>query len=65
MKPPRAGLVERIADFFSEHPTAALTTREAVAKFGGTQHSVQQAMYEARKRGVSVRSERVYRLRVR
>lgn len=63
--PRRTGpsLVQRLDEYWTQHPGAALTTREALQKFGGTAHSLRQAIYMLRRTGIPVRCDRVFRLR--
>ena len=58
-----AATAKQIADYFIAHPETSMSTEEGVKMFGGSPHTLRQAMYEARKRGVSIRCVRVYRLR--
>ena len=56
-------LVQRLDAHWAQHPGAALSTREALALFGGTPHALRQAVYRLRRLGTPIRCERVYRLR--
>lgn len=56
-------LVTRLQNFWMEHPGATLTTREAVARFGGTPHAFREAVYRLRRAGTRVRCDRVWRMK--
>lgn len=64
-QPQRTGpsLVQRLDDYWMRHPDAALSTRDALQLFGGTAHSLRQAIYLLRRTGVPVRCDRVFRVR--
>ncbi len=60
---PGPSLVQRLDDYWTRHPDAALSTRDALQLFGGTAHSFRQAIYLLRRTGTPVRCDRMFRLR--
>ena len=56
-------LVQRLDEYWTRHPDASLSTRDALQMFGGTAHSLRQAIYLLRRTGRPVRCDRVFRLR--
>lgn len=56
-------LIDRIEAFYDDHPGASLTTLEAMARWGCTEHTLRESMRALRRRGVGIRCERVYRRR--
>lgn len=56
-------LMDRIEAFFEDNPGASVSTREGVARWRCTEHTLRETMRLLRARGVTIRCERVYRRR--
>lgn len=62
---PAPTILEKLAEFFEAHPDARISSSEGAELFGCTQRTLRQEVYELRRRGLQVRSVRVFMRRQR